>query len=275
MTNYGYGIQEYGTQQFGNFYPTGLITITSAMAIGTNEVKVFLNNPPKRNSSTGTGDALNPLTWDIQRLDTAEVLSVAFVNMYGPTIFGLVISGKFGDASVLHRVGSSTLLSETNELILPPKYVDFIGISTLEDSQFGLAKLRKTYPVDISNPHTPSLNIETTGGTLIINSSGDYETVTGEELIKKLIIRRLITNPGDFFHIPEYGIGLPVKETISTSDLVSLKSSIEKQIKREKEVSDCLAQIEMSADGVLNIKIKATLRDTGKQIEVGIQTQGF
>ena len=50
------------------------------------------------------------------------------------------------------------------------------------------------------------------GGSLRIGADGDYVADEGTELMKKLILRRLLTPKGAFFHLPDYGYGLAVKE---------------------------------------------------------------
>jgi hypothetical protein len=41
------------------------------------------------------------------------------------------------------------------------------------------------------------------------SNSGDLQAVTGTERGKQRILRRLMTNPGDYIFDPSYGLGLP------------------------------------------------------------------
>lgn len=47
------------------------------------------------------------------------------------------------------------------------------------------------------------------GGDLNINSRGDLLLAEGLTLSQQRILRRLLTNPGDYIWHPEYGAGLP------------------------------------------------------------------
>jgi len=47
-----------------------------------------------------------------------------------------------------------------------------------------------------------------TGGDLNITLSGDVQPVSRRERVNQRILRRLITNPGDYIFHPEYGAGL-------------------------------------------------------------------
>jgi hypothetical protein len=102
------------------------------------------------------------------------------------------------------------------------------------------------------------------GGTLVIDHGGDYAFMSGADLVKKLIHRRLVSRPGDFFHLPGYGIGLREKEPISPGELVRLKRNIETQISKEPEVDQCLATLTLSSDGYLIVQLKVKLRPMGE-----------
>lgn len=47
------------------------------------------------------------------------------------------------------------------------------------------------------------------GGDLVINSRGDILMADGLTLSQQRILRRLLTNAGDYIWHPEYGAGLP------------------------------------------------------------------
>lgn len=47
------------------------------------------------------------------------------------------------------------------------------------------------------------------GNDLSAGNTGDLLTVTGTELGQQRVLRRLLTNPGDYLFEPDYGAGLP------------------------------------------------------------------
>jgi hypothetical protein len=105
-----------------------------------------------------------------------------------------------------------------------------------------------------------------------MTSGGDYKSVSGSELIRQLISRRLSTLRGEFFHLPDYGVGLRVKEPIPTSDQRKLKAEIERQVALEPEVSAVLATVQFqTALNILSVNVKATLRSTGDRIDIPFQ----
>jgi len=49
------------------------------------------------------------------------------------------------------------------------------------------------------------------GGDLDASSTGDLRPASGSEYVKQRILRRLMTNPGDYIFHPEYGAGVGKK----------------------------------------------------------------
>jgi hypothetical protein len=46
------------------------------------------------------------------------------------------------------------------------------------------------------------------GGDLAVSSAGDVATVSGAALGTQRVLRRLLTNPGDYIFEPDYGAGI-------------------------------------------------------------------
>lgn len=109
------------------------------------------------------------------------------------------------------------------------------------------------------------------GGTLTVETSGDYGSVSGDELVKKLIFRRLISSPGDFFHLPEYGLGLSEKEIVHSANLVQLKAEVERQILLEREVEEASVRLTIDQD-ILTIQARVRLKN-GNQLDITVPTE--
>jgi hypothetical protein len=267
----GWGLDPYGTGVYGSSMLGTGISLVSATAVGTRLVDVVLSGPAMHVSTSSPGDALNPATWIVQNLDTLEYLDVVTVTALTPSSYQLLTLEPFGPVSVTHRVSSLTLKDVAGNLLIPPRHADFYGImgETVTDPD-QLAAGRGAYARDISNPQTPAESLGVLGGTLVLTSGGDYETVTGSDLVRKLLVRRLLTSPGDFFHLPEYGIGFRLKEPIAAANLVSLKAEIEQQARREPEVEEALASVTLDANGILTVMLRARLKSSGQQIDVKV-----
>jgi len=108
--------------------------------------------------------------------------------------------------------------------------------------------------------YTNKLNLSQIAELGLKGKPGDYEEDSGISLIKKLIIRRLLTPKGGFFHLPDYGLGFAVKEPINPTRLVELKTDIERQCKLEPEIGSVSAVISVGSDGVTIVTIAGTTR---------------
>lgn len=268
MSSSSWGLGPYGLIPWGSATP-GMMSLQDAVAISTHEVRILLSSEPQNISPNKPGDALNPDTWTIQRLDTAELLTVVTVVKESDLVYVLFSIDPFGPNGVTHTVSTNSLMDFSGARINPPRSADFAGIVSSRDDVLSQLANRQVQARDIANPQVPRADSSVQGGTLVIAESGDYATVTGVELVKKLILRRLTTSKGGFFHLPNYGVGLGVKEPVVGGDLVRLKFEIERQVLEEPEVDGVLATLEQSAN-TLSIALRSRLRSTGEVFDLAL-----
>lgn len=268
----GWGLDDEGVLPYGDSAGSIGASIRAAHALSTREVTVEVSNLVQDNSPYLAGDALNPNTWTLQRLDNAAFLHVVSVTQVGTYQYTLLCLEEFGPVTVTHRVSSSTLVDLSGNVIGAPRSADFLGITdevknTLDD-RLTAAKVKTR---DIANPQLPQgQGGQFYAGTLQLGTDGDYRAETGTQLLKKLILRRLMTTPGDFFHLPNYGIGLRLKAPPPPGDLGRLKVNIEQQILREPELANVVATVTLdNATGVLTVRVRATEKATGAPVAVG------
>lgn len=72
---------------------------------------------------------------------------------------------------------------------------------------------------------------------VIISGTGDLSTVGGTTETQQRILRRLLTNPGDYLWHPEYGAGVGQYVGKTTAELQPLKAMIISQVLLEKAVA--------------------------------------
>lgn len=239
----------------------GSLAIVAANAISERQVQVELTTEPLHVSTIGLGDALNPLTWSVVNDATGEELVVIGARMIDTTLVELYTLVKFGASLIDHTVSSSTLLDSNGSPIVSPTSVDFLGClkgvpSEIPDDQVDLANLQ--------------VSPDTLAGVLRIGSDGDYVHQSGEELLQKLIIRRLTTTPNEFFYLPTYGLGLRVKEPFYLTDMPKLQSAAQLQLSQEPEISEVRVQASISSNGILLLGVRARLRKTNQQVRTTI-----
>ncbi len=266
----GWGKQGYGVTSFGASV-AGSVAIKSALAVATREVDVTTTGPVQDNSPFFAGDALNPSTWQVQRLDSMGFFTVVGVTQVGNNTYRLALLEELGPASVEHLALSASLRDASGSLIITPRQASFLGILD-EATATNEARMatRRNVQRDYANPQTGLV-----GGTMVLNAGGDYQMVSGAELVKKLILRRLISAPRDFFHLPEYGLGFRDKEPLPISDVGRFKVRVEGQVLEEPEVEEARATVTLEpSTGVLTVLVRARLKKTGQEIAVSYSPTG-
>lgn len=264
-----YGLTPYGTTPYGSVVAD--LFIVSAFAVSDRVVRVQLSKPPQFDLKTKAGDVTNPRTWLITRADTGiafTVLRIEPAPVETPETWDITVLEKFGSKNVTHVVSSSTLLDAGGSLIDEPDQYNFPGalnsdIATVEAQ----AGKRRATVKDLENPQFD--RGARTGGTLKIKANGDYQLHSGTEMVKKLILRRILSRPGSFWHLPNYGLGIRVKEPLPSGDLVSLQRAIVDECKKEPEVSDVVAKVSQDRNA-LTLVIYARLKATGQSITLPV-----
>lgn len=85
------------------------------------------------------------------------------------------------------------------------------------------------------------------GGDVAVSATGDLGTVTADQRTQQRIVRRLVTNPGDYIFHPDYGAGLPQKIG-QTLDVSALRGLIRTQVLLEAGVAQTPEpQVDVSA----------------------------
>lgn len=236
MSEWGTG--SWGTGSWGG---TTDLTVVRAVARSTHEVEVRLSRTPKALTPLALGDALQPASWRVYRAD-ATPLTILAVRPIDDTNYRLILATELGGWLETHTLSAIGLTTPEGLHMVPPETATFRGVTTAGMN-------RPLGHFDLSNGIGE--------GSLRVNASGGYERVYGVDLIRKMVLRRLTTMPGSFFHIaPEdFGVGLKVKEPLKASSLLSLKRQIEEEIKREPGVTSAAVALGLSG-GVLSIRAK-------------------
>lgn len=229
--------------------------ITRTVAISSRSVQVTFNSTPIFISPIGPNDAQNPSLWTITAPDssTVPVLRVMFSRSIGATVIVTTYQDWTDDA--LWTVSAVNLKSTRNES-LGVNLGQFYGIPVdhaRADVQAGLGM------VDLKNSPTP----ESPSGCLVTGTSGDYLLEkAGDKLFRKLILRRLSTATGAFFHLPAYGKGLREKNFYRDRDLVGLQKAVLDEIRQEPEAEDARVVVTISNDGELIIQAQVRQKST-------------
>ncbi|HNC11742.1 MAG TPA: hypothetical protein PLF59_08215 [Cyclobacteriaceae bacterium] len=92
---------------------------------------------------------------------------------------------------------------------------------------------------DADHNYGEDLKIVPVNGATTVNAQSDLQNVTGLTKSQQRILRRLMTNPGDYIWNPNYGAGLPkfVGKELSDTVLDEIKTAINSQMLQEPTVA--------------------------------------
>jgi hypothetical protein len=229
------------------------VSLASAFAKDTHRVRVVTSGTPQAISRMLAGDALNPGTWLVSRLDTLALFTVLTVTKVSSTTYDVTLLEGLAPQLVSHRVSSTTLLSSTGVVIVPPTSADFAGLA----ESAPISSRPAGGSVDILNAPVPTS--DRIGGAFRI-VSGDYATQSGVDLYRKLVVRRLTTKPGAFFHLPDYGLGLSLKEPVPMGSAPRLKAEIERQVRLEPETLEVSATVIVAPAGIETVNLRCKVK---------------
>lgn len=271
----GYGLSPWGTGYWGEGILSSLEEGGIAYAVGDRVVRIELVTEPLHTNTTALGSALNPRTWTITDPASSKSWTVMAVKQIQPNVYDILTLEPLPKHFTNLKLSTSTLKSITGISFATLDF-DFNGAYLdINNSNEARSASRGYLLQDLANQPTPPLQDisgvynDLVGGTLEINSSGDYVSQYGAALIKKLVIRRLLSKPGDFFHLPTYGVGLRVKEPIPTSNLRKLAVFIEQQVQLEPEVQAARANLSYSAAAnALEVRVRVRLAPSGQETDV-------
>lgn len=256
----GFGSGGFGSVPWGSGSGPDL-ELLSAMAIAENVVRLGFDQPVYISRLLDEADASVPahytfvpdigtVGWDGQAPRRVDAVSADLAR--GPD--GLVIgSGKLVDVvldrpmtpypakylAVVDHLLSADLVSSLDHAVL-----EFDAIyKTLQAPTLEVA-----IPVkDIANPQdksalldpVPDPNDPLNLGTFVVDDTGDVGFDEGITSLKKRILRRLVTRPSAFAHLPGYGIGIPLqgKRLAQPAVIAKLTADAEAQIALEPEVA--------------------------------------
>lgn len=263
----GFGTGEWGLDGWGGLDPN--LHVVHAYAISTHEIVVELSKPPLDRTPFLVGDARNIGSWEVSIPATSELLPVAHVSAFQRPLQWIVrTQQQLPNSLVIVRVRGTSLKDAALGIIGTPDFADLAGVTELDTSTPDKVTAKRLGARDLQNLPAPGISDSSVSGTLVI-AGGDYSLVDGAELLKKLITRRLLTTPGEFFHLPTYGVGLRVKEPLSGGDLVTLKATIERQLLEEPDLAVVKVSISQRAE-VLTCTVLATLARTGQQVSIPV-----
>lgn len=238
----GWGVEAWGLGAWG----LGSAALSSVRAVSTHTVLVTLTGALLAKAPYNVGDALNPLSWVITDNVTGYVFTILSVTEINASNYFLNTLEPLGPFQHAHTLDASAVLTSLSAPLSAPTSFTFYGVVAVAN-----ANQATTAPlVDMEN-----------NGAYRITTGGDYAEQSGGTIVRKIIQRRLATNPGGFFYLTDFGLGMNIKGLVTIPGLIGMKAQIELQIQAEPEVVAATATLSLDTRGfvygVLRVKLRS------------------
>ena len=265
-----FGLSPFGLSPFGG--GSDPVSVASAWALSTRSICVNVTAVARALDAFDAGDALNPSTWIVTRLDAMTNLTPLYVQRLSSTSFEVTVMEELGSHMVEHRIGSTTLISAMGSLITMPYQATFMGVAVAIDT-VGAVR-RRPLVRDLANPYRSNA---LTGqvASAILTSGGDYETEVDAAVVRKGLLRRLTTPRGSIRALPNYGIGFAVKSLLPNGgDREALRVEVENPARQEPGVKKARATIRIVSRGVVSVRVDARMSSAQLAVTVRRDSDG-
>lgn len=266
----GWGLEPWGLGPWGLGPATpGMFSVESTFATSERTLRVTFTDPALTGSALKPGSALNLAVWSLVTDETLPVnpivLSVREVPGSGARQFELYTLRKLPRYPTELEVACPTVLSASGGALVGASSFDLHGAAQARQTR---TENRST-PSDLQSAQLPG---EALAAVLKTTAAGDYEVESGDALLRKMILRRLTTEPGEFSFLPaSFGLRLKAKQTIrGGGGLNDLREFIEAQCLLEPDVQAAKAVLSYKpAQGLLVVDLKVRRATTGGEVDAG------
>ena len=247
---------------------------------GSNTLRLYFNKEPRHNSPLGASDGLSRMNY---------TLSVVSGPGAAPVIEAVENPAPRPDDVVGFPLAWSVDLRLDRRILANTVYLVIASASLLaaDDDPMAASPLdRDDAPGDITARTKPreappatrpgvDFQYDFFSGVFQIDPRGDLGVHAGIQALKKRILRRLLSRPGGFYHLPTYGVGLRVKEASGAGELNRLRQRIFDQIRQEEEVADLDVRVAFLAPGALLVAMRVrAVEGTEFGLEFEVPSEG-
>lgn len=267
----GLGSMGYGSGPFGSATEDAwrLVGVVQATA---NQLIATVDGAGELGAPLDLGSPRNPANWQISlvSLEGREriVQWVEPLNDAAPWELAVYLDGPLTGGS---EYEIQLTLQET---ILTGCYRDTLtaitGVPVAKPGDRGFPELPGI--VDLANPPTEASRIAVGHaylGSLGYDAAGDLVNDFGIESLRKRVYRRITTARGGFFHLPDYGSALGIKEAVTPGQLLAVQRRVEEQVLREPDVVRASVLVSRPTEDPAIVVIRVTVQTaSGESVTV-------
>jgi hypothetical protein len=233
-----------------------LLTVTDAEAVAENAVRVTFNVPVLLDNIGAFDDGrvaenyvVAPLTFG------ARSVAVAAIELDGAELDSVILrlDRNMSGAPAVYDARVARVRGAAGEVLDPgAAFAPFLGLARFRPPV--QPDTSATRYRDFANPQSlrdyPGVTDDRLG-QYQVDGTGDIVLDSGVTNIRKRVLRRLLTSPGGFYHLPDYGVGLPgrVKRLMTDVELAALQRDAQRQIAGEPGVE--AAEVRVARSGAI------------------------
>jgi hypothetical protein len=240
--------------------PLPAFRILYATPLDSNTIRVFFSSEPRNSSPLGENDVQLRTNWSISILSGGGTIPVV------EKVENVIFNPQVGEPDAW-----SVDLRLDRRILVKTEYLT-VGNSAIESA---LGQSLPSAPYDrgdhpgITTPRTRKklkqvavatgvdFRYSTFDAVYILDSRSDIDVHAGTEVVKKRIIRRIISSPGGFYHLPTYGVGLRAKGPFNSTRVGQIEAKIREQILEEDDVEEVEVRVTVPEPSTLLIRIRA------------------
>lgn len=300
------GFERTSTDHVGRLYddcvafrpPTDLppFRLVLVEPINSNTLRAFLSAEPRHYSPLSENDALLRDNWNVSLQageGTSPVLESVGEAQAQPDLEGpiqiapdgtTVVRGPIPTGWSVDLTTDRRVLAKSTYLTIAAQAIESAdGAYTIADAGTydraehpGIFVPRVRAPVrPVKAQGSPDLRYDFLRGTYALDGRNDVDTHTGLESTKKRVVRRLLTYPGEFYHLPNYGAALRVKRTFSSAELGRVQSEVLEQVLEEDDIIEASVAAASPTTGVLVVTVRGTSKSgPGFELGIGVDADG-
>lgn len=263
----GFGLDYWGVGPWGILPATGLFEVEGVFAVSERTIRVTLTSAALLGTPFREGAALNLDTWAVAIVGSSEdplLLAVREVEDSEARQFELYTLNLLPRYPAQLTVSLPGLLSAALAPLTGPSSAQLDGAA----KQQVTPRSNSSNPADLRSERIAGA----LAGTLVTTAGGDYQTESGDALLRKMVLRRLTTSRGAFKHLPNFGLGLRAKQALRGGGINDLRVAIEEEVRREPDVASVSALLSFTpSTSVLEVTLKIRRVSTGQDIELSEQ----
>lgn len=275
-----FGLTPFGVGPFGG---PGQMALLGMLTAARNELVAVFDVPPKADDTKGYRSATNIKNWTLAAIDpriqsTADpdvfyTPSAEAVPQYTPRIIRASL-----DATTELQIHLYLDAPMEEDCSYDIEAINVEGAACETPTGALIYRVRALYEGPIatpryiqedryrdwaSEPFPPS--DDSPPGSWVFDESGDVGIHGADASLRKRIFRRLLANPGEFAHLPAYGVGvLELKRLLRPGAVQTLANRAAEQAKKEPDVINAgvsATLIEVSGGTLLRLDVHVQRRD--------------